>query len=161
MSGLLVKSVGVMKENLEEMNAQGVNVPVLLGGAALTRDYAEEDLASLYRGPLLYCRDAFEGLHRMDAIAAGKLDEVLIEQKTRVEKRRRLRETAARPQSLDSANAKPIDKKTPVPLPPSGADDRHRSLPKHLFPYINPNALSAASGASNKASSRTMNSTAV
>ena len=45
MSGLLVKSVAVMKENLEEMNAQGVNVPVLLGGAALTRDYAEETLA--------------------------------------------------------------------------------------------------------------------
>ena len=47
MSGLLVKSVGVMKENLEELNARGVNVPVLLGGAALTRDYAEDDLAKL------------------------------------------------------------------------------------------------------------------
>ena len=45
MSGLLVKSVAVMRENLEELNAQGVNVPVLLGGAALTRDYAEDDLA--------------------------------------------------------------------------------------------------------------------
>src|SRR5947207_4202023 len=71
MSGLLVKSVGVMKENLEEMNAQGVNVPVLLGGAALTRDYAEDELASLYRGPLLYCKDAFDGLHVMDAITTG------------------------------------------------------------------------------------------
>src|SRR5215208_5196526 len=49
MSGLLVKSVAVMKENLEEMNARGVQVPVLLGGAALTRDYAEEELANLYK----------------------------------------------------------------------------------------------------------------
>ena len=142
MSGLLVKSVGVMKENLEEMNAQGVNVPVLLGGAALTRDYAEDDLASLYRGPLLYCRDAFEGLHRMDAIAGGKLDEVLAEQKTRVEKRRRLRETAVRPQSLEAADAKPIDKTTPIPLPPFWGRRVVADLsPKHLFPFINPNAL--------------------
>src|SRR5207302_11359841 len=62
MSGLLVKSVGVMKENLEELNAKEVKVPVLLGGAALTRDYAEDDLARIYRGALLYCKDAFEGL---------------------------------------------------------------------------------------------------
>src|SRR5438093_3792646 len=80
MSGLLVKSVGVMKENLEEMNAQGVTMPVLLGGAALTRDYAEDDLASLYKGPLLYCKDAFEGLHRMDAIAGGQMEKVVGEQ---------------------------------------------------------------------------------
>src|SRR5438477_7227644 len=72
MSGLLVKSVGVMKENLEEMNAQDVKVPVLLGGAALTRDYAEEDLAQLYKGPLLYCKDAFDGLHMMDFISTGQ-----------------------------------------------------------------------------------------
>jgi 5-methyltetrahydrofolate--homocysteine methyltransferase len=72
MSGLLVKSVAVMKENLEEMNARGVKVPVLLGGAALTRDYAEDDLATLYGGPLLYCKDAFDGLHMMDAIAGGR-----------------------------------------------------------------------------------------
>src|SRR5437763_7346255 len=92
MSGLLVKSVAVMKENLEEMNARGVSVPVLLGGAALTRDYAEDDLAGLYRGPLLYCKDAFDGLHMMDAIAGGHLDAVRTEQRQRAEKRKRLRE---------------------------------------------------------------------
>ena len=54
MSGLLVKSVTVMRENLEELNAKEIKVPVLLGGAALTRDYAEDDLAALYKGPLLY-----------------------------------------------------------------------------------------------------------
>src|SRR5205823_14562258 len=83
MSGLLVKSVGVMKENLEEMNAQGVKMPVLLGGAALTRDYAEDDLANLYTGPLLYCKDAFEGLHIMDAIASGHLQAVVQQQRQR------------------------------------------------------------------------------
>ena len=71
MSGLLVKSVAVMKENLEELNAQNVKIPVLLGGAALTRDYAEDTLAELYQGPLLYCKDAFEGLHAMDQISGG------------------------------------------------------------------------------------------
>jgi 5-methyltetrahydrofolate--homocysteine methyltransferase len=71
MSGLLVKSVAVMKENLEEMNAKGVAVPVLLGGAALTKDYAVNDLANLYKGKLFYCRDAFAGLGTMDRIVTG------------------------------------------------------------------------------------------
>ena len=61
MSGLLVKSVGVMKENLEEMNAQGVDVPVLLGGAALTRDYAVKDLANLYSGQAVLLQGCVRG----------------------------------------------------------------------------------------------------
>src|SRR5207244_1841100 len=93
MSGLLVKSVGVMKENLEELNAQRVTVPVLLGGAALTREYAEEDLAALYKGPLLYCKDAFEGLHAMDKISTGQMQIAVDEQRQRTEKRRRQRES--------------------------------------------------------------------
>jgi 5-methyltetrahydrofolate--homocysteine methyltransferase len=73
MSGLLVKSTVVMKENLEEMNSRGVaGFPVLLGGAALTRTYVETDLAQLYRGEVRYARDAFEGLRLMDAIMAVK-----------------------------------------------------------------------------------------
>jgi 5-methyltetrahydrofolate--homocysteine methyltransferase len=74
MSGLLVKSTVVMKENLEEMNARGVAArwPVLLGGAALTRVYVEQDLAEIYEGEVRYARDAFEGLRLMDAIAAVK-----------------------------------------------------------------------------------------
>ncbi len=64
MSGLLVKSTVVMKENLEEMNTRGVSdkFPVLLGGAALTRSYVENDLAEIYEGEVHYARDAFEGL---------------------------------------------------------------------------------------------------
>ncbi|MEN3537316.1 methionine synthase [Microbispora sp. ZYX-F-249] len=77
MSGLLVKSTVVMKENLEEMNSRGIadKYPVLLGGAALTRAYVEQDLADLYRGEVRYARDAFEGLRLMDAFMAVKRGE--------------------------------------------------------------------------------------
>ena len=71
MSGLLVKSTLIMKENLELMNERGIKVPVVLGGAALTRRYVEEDLKSLYHGELYYARDAFAGLHTMDQLVGG------------------------------------------------------------------------------------------
>ena len=80
MSGLLVKSTLIMKENLELMNDRGVKVPVVLGGAALTRRYVEDDLKPLYHGQLFYARDAFAGLHTMDQLvgeteAAQKIQE--------------------------------------------------------------------------------------
>ncbi|HEX8747993.1 MAG TPA: methionine synthase [Pyrinomonadaceae bacterium] len=68
MSGLLVKSTLIMRDNLELMNERGINVPVVLGGAALTRRYVEDDLKSLYNGRLFYAKDAFDGLHTMDAL---------------------------------------------------------------------------------------------
>jgi 5-methyltetrahydrofolate--homocysteine methyltransferase len=71
MSGLLVKSTLIMKDNLEVMNERGVGVPVVLGGAALTRRYVEDDLKSLYNGALFYARDAFAGLHTMDKLMSG------------------------------------------------------------------------------------------
>jgi 5-methyltetrahydrofolate--homocysteine methyltransferase len=71
MSGLLVKSTLIMKENLELMNERGIKVPVVLGGAALTRRYVEDDLKSLYSGQLYYARDAFAGLHTMDKLVSG------------------------------------------------------------------------------------------
>ncbi|MCA2222191.1 methionine synthase [Nonomuraea aurantiaca] len=74
MSGLLVKSTVIMKENLEEMNSRGISAryPVLLGGAALTRAYVEQDLAELFAGEVRYARDAFEGLRLMDSFMAVK-----------------------------------------------------------------------------------------
>ncbi len=73
MSGLLVKSTLIMRENLEEMNGQGrAEIPVLLGGAALTRTYVERDLRQVYEGRLFYGKDAFEGLHTMDQLMEGK-----------------------------------------------------------------------------------------
>ena len=71
MSGLLVKSTLIMKENLELMNERGISVPVVLGGAALTRRYVDDDLKTLYKGQLFYARDAFAGLHTMDKLVSG------------------------------------------------------------------------------------------
>jgi 5-methyltetrahydrofolate--homocysteine methyltransferase len=71
MSGLLVKSTLIMKENLEVMNERSISAPVVLGGAALTRRYVEDDLKSLYKGRLFYARDAFAGLHTMDRLMSG------------------------------------------------------------------------------------------
>jgi 5-methyltetrahydrofolate--homocysteine methyltransferase len=68
MSGLLVKSTLIMKENLEVMNERGITKPVILGGAALTRRYVEGDLRSIYRGTLAYANDAFDGLRFMESL---------------------------------------------------------------------------------------------
>ncbi|MEU2782175.1 MULTISPECIES: methionine synthase [unclassified Streptomyces] len=74
MSGLLVKSTVIMKENLEELNQRGLaaDYPVILGGAALTRAYVEQDLHEVYEGEVRYARDAFEGLRLMDALIGVK-----------------------------------------------------------------------------------------
>jgi 5-methyltetrahydrofolate--homocysteine methyltransferase len=73
MSGLLVKSTLIMRENLEELNNQGLShIPVLLGGAALTRNYVERDLREIYQGRLFYGKDAFEGLRTMETLMDGK-----------------------------------------------------------------------------------------
>ena len=77
MSGLLVKSTVIMKENLEEITARGLDQkwPIVLGGAALTRAFVEQDLAEIFPGEVRYARDAFEGLRLMDAIMAVKRGE--------------------------------------------------------------------------------------
>jgi 5-methyltetrahydrofolate--homocysteine methyltransferase len=74
MSGLLVKSTVIMKENLEELNQRelAADYPVILGGAALTRAYVEQDLHEIYDGEVRYARDAFEGLRLMDALIGVK-----------------------------------------------------------------------------------------
>ena len=74
MSGLLVKSTVVMRDNLSELNDRGMaeRWPVLLGGAALTRAFVEQDLAELFAGEVRYARDAFEGLHLMEAAMGVK-----------------------------------------------------------------------------------------
>ncbi|MBW7851122.1 MAG: methionine synthase [Rhodospirillales bacterium] len=80
MSGLLVKSTVVMRENLEELTREGLDVPVFLGGAALTRKYVEEDCVEAYGcGRVAYARDAFDGLDLMAKAADGRFDEHLAE----------------------------------------------------------------------------------
>ncbi|MFI5689920.1 methionine synthase [Streptomyces sp. NPDC051636] len=121
MSGLLVKSTMVMKENLQELNARGLatSYPVILGGAALTRAYVEQDLHELYDGEVRYARDAFEGLRLMDALTAlgrGEPGAGLPELK-----RRRVRATAtARPRHNTRELPVRSDVATgnPVPVPP-------------------------------------------
>ena len=74
MSGLLVKSTVIMKENLEELTARNLNSkwPIILGGAALTRAFVEDDLASSFDGTVRYAKDAFEGLTLMDTLMGMK-----------------------------------------------------------------------------------------
>jgi 5-methyltetrahydrofolate--homocysteine methyltransferase len=73
MSGLLVKSTLIMKENLEVLNEQNLTIPVILGGAALTRRYVEQDLKSVYKGNVFYANDAFDGLKLMEDIKKGEI----------------------------------------------------------------------------------------
>ncbi|UPZ32290.1 methionine synthase [Streptomyces sp. LRE541] len=121
MSGLLVKSTVIMKENLEELNQRkmAADYPVILGGAALTRAYVEQDLHEIYEGEVRYARDAFEGLRLMDALIAVKrgvpgasLPEL---------KQRRVRATARtvveeRPEEGAARSDVAVD--NPVPEPP-------------------------------------------
>jgi 5-methyltetrahydrofolate--homocysteine methyltransferase len=87
MSGLLVKSVGVMEQNLHVLNAQSIDTPVMLGGAALTRHWAESHLRTLYNGSLYYGRDAFEALAVCDKLIAGELAEIETKIEARLSKR--------------------------------------------------------------------------
>ncbi len=144
MSGLLVKSVGVMKENLEEMNAVGIHVPVLLGGAALTRDYAVNELANMYKGKLFYCKDAFAGLNTMDAIVGGHLDEAFGKQQTEGARRAELRATKGyKGEDISTLPARSdVKNDNPVPPPPFWGRREVTGIPlEQIFAYINPNAL--------------------
>lgn len=77
LSGLLVKSTLIMRDNLHELNARGLQgYPVILGGAALTRAYVEEDLRAIYNGKVFYAKDAFEGLKLMEDIGSGETVEL-------------------------------------------------------------------------------------
>jgi 5-methyltetrahydrofolate--homocysteine methyltransferase len=78
MSGLLVKSTAIMRENLQEMSRQHLEIPVLLGGAALTRRYVDTDCHDAYDcGRVAYARDAFDGLILMEAVVEGRFDEAV------------------------------------------------------------------------------------
>ncbi len=75
MSGLLVKSTLIMKQNLEAMNERNISIPVILGGSALTRRYVEEDCAQTYKGTVFYGFDAFTDLSLMERICSGPKNE--------------------------------------------------------------------------------------
>ncbi len=97
MSGLLVKSTLVMKENLEVMNERTIATPVILGGAALTRRYVDQDLRSIYRGDVFYANDAFDGLSLMETIVSGNGEQCPSQRRRGLQKRKY--RSAQRPKS--------------------------------------------------------------
>ncbi|SEM54302.1 methionine synthase [Streptacidiphilus jiangxiensis] len=128
MSGLLVKSTVIMKENLEELNQRGLSAqfPVILGGAALTRAYVEQDLHEIYEGEVRYARDAFEGLRLMDALIAvkrGVPGAVLPELK----QRRHAKVEIAEPE--DSTERSDVAADNAVPTPPFWGDRIVKGIP--------------------------------
>ncbi|MGE0716462.1 MAG: methionine synthase [Alphaproteobacteria bacterium] len=154
MSGLLVKSTVVMRENLEEMNRQGVTVPVLLGGAALTRKYVEEDCTSVYAcGRVAYARDAFDGLSLMDKVVNrtfdGHIAEVAGKRRGRPTNTRRTLGQAAEPKVLRPVDVEEIrlrraelHKGQPVPPPPFWGPRTIARVPvAALVPYLNERML--------------------
>lgn len=121
MSGLLVKSTVIMKENLEELNQRSMaaDYPVILGGAALTRAYVEQDLHEVYQGEVRYARDAFEGLRLMDALIAvkrGVPGATLPELKQRRVPKREI--TIEEPPPNDGSVRSDVAFDNPVPEPP-------------------------------------------
>ena len=147
MSGLLVKSVTVMEENLHELNRLGITVPVILGGAALTRHYAESHLRAIYKGKLYYGKDAFEGLAVCDALASGTLDSV----DSAIDERLAKRESVDQRVSASRANAPPsvepeagltVEALRELPKPPFFGDRIVEEVPlEQIYPYLNKTAL--------------------
>ncbi len=142
MSGLLVKSTVIMKENLEEMNTRGVSgrFPVLLGGAALTRAFVEQDLAQMYDGEVRYAKDAFEGLALMDAVMAVKRGEPGA---ALPERRQRRVRTTPRPLAPEDPDAtSDVARDTPVPRPPFWGDRIVKGIAlKDYVAYLDERAL--------------------
>jgi 5-methyltetrahydrofolate--homocysteine methyltransferase len=152
MSGLLVKSTVVMRENLEEMSRQGLDVPVLLGGAALTRNYVEEDCVRAYAsGRVAYARDAFDGLHLMEKVTGNGFDDFLAAaQAKRAGKARNTKRTlgqaderAFRPVDLGAVQARRrrLTRGVPIPHPPFWGARVIEAAPKAIVPFVNERSL--------------------
>jgi 5-methyltetrahydrofolate--homocysteine methyltransferase len=162
LSGLLVKSTVVMRENLEELTVLGYDVPVLLGGAALTRAYVEEDCVAAYgSGRVAYAQDAFDGLDLMNKLADGQFETYLDE----VKKRKHNRPSSAKAKQRWSQNdvmgaeqaakeLRPVEveaiklkraelaKQVAVPTPPFWGAKVIDNVPvKALIPYLNEQML--------------------
>ncbi|MGV0762093.1 methionine synthase [Tistrella mobilis] len=159
MSGLLVKSTVIMRENLEEMTREGLDVPVLLGGAALTRKYVEEDCVAAYgAGRVAYARDAFDGLSLMNAVVDGRFDAVLDEARRKREARpssiRGPKKRASSDEDIKAMLDRPVDfdevrlRRTElhggieVPEPPFWGARVIEHVPlKSVVPYLNETML--------------------
>jgi 5-methyltetrahydrofolate--homocysteine methyltransferase len=160
MSGLLVKSTLIMKDNLELMNERGVKVPVILGGAALTRRYVEEDLKSIYKGRLFYAHDAFAGLRTMDQLVGttdqtDKTDDTervvadsddvedLVGEEAKLGIRKAARPRGGTPSGDTTHTVRSnINPEVPIPTPPFYGSRVVEDISlDDVFGYVNENAL--------------------
>jgi len=156
MSGLLVKSTVVMRENLEEMRREGLRIPVLLGGAALTRAYVEQDCFEAYgEGPVAYARDAFDGLKLMEQVVAGGFEAYVRERAEKAKARSRpAKRRAEGSEAVPVARLRPVEleeirlrrselvRDVEVPAPPFfGARTIERVPVEALLPYLNEQML--------------------
>ena len=152
MSGLLVKSTVVMRENLEEMSRQGLDIPIMLGGAALTRNYVEDDCVTAYAsGRVAYARDAFDGLHLMDRVVGNGFDDYLAAvQAKRAGKARNTKRTLGQ---ADARAFRPVDvaavrerrrkltQDVPPFEPPFWGSRIVEAPPKAIIPFVNERSL--------------------
>jgi 5-methyltetrahydrofolate--homocysteine methyltransferase len=149
MSGLLVKSTLVMRDNLEELNSRGLaEIPVLLGGAALTRTYVERDLRGIYEGRLFYGKDAFEGLRVMDRLGeikrSGEADPDFgtVPSESKVASLRSTLPTDDTPAADRPARSPEVELDNPVFVPPFVGSKVVKGIPlDDIAGYINETAL--------------------
>jgi 5-methyltetrahydrofolate--homocysteine methyltransferase len=152
MSGLLVKSTVVMRENLQEMSRQNLDIPVLLGGAALTRNYVEDTCVQAYAaGRVAYARDAFDGLHLMDKVTGNAFDDYLAAVQAR--RRGKARNGARTLGQADARAFRPVDlgavqarrrritEAVAVPEPPFWGARVIEAAPKAIVPFLNERSL--------------------
>ncbi len=143
LSGLLVKSTVVMRDDLDELTRRGLDrYPIMLGGAALTRAYVEADLRERYQGPLFYCRDAFAGLSVMDEYVEHRASG---DQPTGWGRgapvRPRPRRRVERPSTEGTARSE-VATDVPVPVPPFWGTRVHRGVSLDtVLPLLNTTAL--------------------
>ncbi len=140
LSGLLVKSTLVMRDDLIVLNERNLTMPVILGGAALTRGYVENDLRSLYHGPLAYAKDAFDGLALMNRLADGKpLVDVSTPSAAPRPTRAAVEDSA---ESYEVPARSEISTDNPIPAPPFwGARVIEKINLQTVLPYINEKML--------------------
>lgn len=135
MSGLLVKSTQVMQENLQRMQQAGIKVPVLLGGAALNRKFVAEYCQSVYDAPVVFCRDAFDGVHALNALTNGTLQKTEMKAIAEEEKPAiKTEETAPLPPLVA------VDK-AEVPAPPFWGRRELVFDPKTVFEWVDETLL--------------------
>ncbi len=152
MSGLLVKSTVIMKENLAEMSKQNLNIPVMLGGAALTRGYVYSDCSESYTtGQVAYANDAFDGLGLMNKVMDGTFGDFVTAEKSRARPRRKVAETVTPEESIFADTTDPVaarekrekmGKGVMVPKPPFWGHRIIDYVPAEtLIPYVNERSL--------------------